>query len=219
MGRVETAYAMAPENASNSCLAHARGLFGRLCGSPEIEDPLRAKVVDELEHLRIVAPELIAQPVGESDALRLEFFVDARPFSELDNERLNDDQLTEQMHVGPEAIREHIGIEAVILGLGDREAVTETIELFGVDGIDIEAALEQGLHDWAVWGLYGDMDLAGLATTRFQKPGDHVAETGAAMGELALSYLVALCIAECDDMLLRCPVNTDKPSSCIVQSL
>jgi hypothetical protein len=120
------------------------------------------------------------------------------------------------MHVGPEAVREHIGIEAVILGLGDREAVTETIELFGVDGIDIEAALEQGLHDRAMWGLYGDMDLAGRAPVCFEKPSDHIAEAGAAMDELALSNLIALGIAECDDMLLRCPVNTDKPTSFFV---
>jgi hypothetical protein len=77
MGGVETAYAMALENASNGCLAHACGLFGRWCGFPEIEDQIRAKVVGELEHLRIVAPKLIPQPVGEPDALYLEFFVNA----------------------------------------------------------------------------------------------------------------------------------------------
>jgi hypothetical protein len=106
------------------------------------------------------------------------------------------------MHVGPEAVREHIGIEAVIFGSRDGEAVTETIKLFGVDGIDVEATLEQGLDDRAMWGLDGDMHLAGLASTRFQKPGDHIGETGTAVGELAFSDLVALGIAECDGMLL-----------------
>jgi hypothetical protein len=40
--RGETAHAMALENASNGCLAHARGLFGRWCGIPEIEEPIGA---------------------------------------------------------------------------------------------------------------------------------------------------------------------------------
>jgi hypothetical protein len=120
------------------------------------------------------------------------------------------------MHIGPEAVREHIGIEAVILGPRDREAVTETIELLGVDGIDIEAALEEGLDDRAMRCLDGDMDLTGLAPDRFQEPGYHVAETGAAVGELALSNFLPLAIAERHDMLLRCPVNTDEPSSFFV---
>jgi hypothetical protein len=34
--------------------------------------------------------------------------------------------------------------------------------------------------------LDGDMDLAGLASARLEKPGDHVAEASAAMGEFAL---------------------------------
>jgi hypothetical protein len=64
--------------------------------------------------------------------------------------------------------------------------------------------------------LYGDMDLAGLAAARLQQPGDHVAEASAAMGELALPHLLPLAIAERHDMLLRCPVNTDEPSSFFV---
>ena len=48
LGRVETAYAMALENASNGCLAHARGLLGRWCGFPEIEEPIGAQVVGEV---------------------------------------------------------------------------------------------------------------------------------------------------------------------------
>ena len=89
-GRVETAYAMAPKNASNGCFAHARGLFRRWCGFSKIQEPFRANVVGELKHLGIVAPELIPQPVSEPDPLYLEFFVDARPFLELDHDRLGD---------------------------------------------------------------------------------------------------------------------------------
>src|SRR5215471_6688473 len=39
MGRVETAYAMALENASNRCLTHPRSLLGCRRGFPEIQEP------------------------------------------------------------------------------------------------------------------------------------------------------------------------------------
>src|SRR5262249_6375631 len=145
-----------------------------------------------------------------------QLLVDTRPFPELDDERLGDAELAEARHVGPEAVRKHIRIEAVILGPCDREAVTETIELLGVDGIDIEAALEQGFDDRTMRCFDGDMDLAGFATACLQKPVDHIVEARAAMGELALSDLLPLAIAERHDMLLRCPVNTDEPSSFFV---
>ena len=96
MGRVETAYAITLENTSNGRLAHARSLLGCRCGLPEIEEPIVGQVVGcEIQHLGIVAPELILQPVCEPDALHLEFFVDARSFPEFDDERISDGQLTE----------------------------------------------------------------------------------------------------------------------------
>src|SRR5262249_35692045 len=119
MGCVETAYSMALENASNRCLAHARSLLGCWRGFPEIQEPIGTQVVGKVKHLGIVAPELIPQPVGEPDALYLELFIDARPFPELDDQRVNYDQSTEQMHIGSKAVREHIRIETVILGPRD----------------------------------------------------------------------------------------------------
>src|SRR6516164_2196765 len=110
------------------------------------------------------------------------------------------------------AIAQHIGIETVVLGSCDRKAVTETVELLGVDGIDVEAALKQRLHDRPVRRLDGDMDFTRLASARFQQPGDHLGETSAAMRDLALSDFPAAVIKERNDMLLRCPVNTNKPS-------
>src|SRR5579864_3954425 len=121
MGCIETAYAVALENASNGRLAHTRSFLRRGSSFPQIEDPVGAQVVGEFQHLGIVAPELIPQPVCEPHTLYFEFFVDARPFSELDNERLDNVEFTEQPRVGPKAVRQHIGIEAVILRSCDRE--------------------------------------------------------------------------------------------------
>ena len=89
MGRVETTDAIALENASNALLARTRSLLGRGDRFPQIERPVSAEVVGEFQHLGIVAPQLIPQPVCQPETLYLEFFIDARPFPELDNERLD----------------------------------------------------------------------------------------------------------------------------------
>ena len=44
--------------------------------------------------------------------------------------------------VGPEAVGQHIGIATIVLGACDREAITEAVELLGVDRIDVETTLE-----------------------------------------------------------------------------
>ena len=159
MRRVETAYAITLENTSNGRLAHARGFVRRRCEFPQIEDPVIGEIVGDLQHLGVIAPKLLPQSVGQSQTLDLEVFADAQPFPELDNERLGDAEFAEQLHVGPEAVRKHIGIKAVILGPCDREAVAETVELFRVDGIDVEAALEQCFDNRTMRCLDGDMDL------------------------------------------------------------
>src|SRR5262245_4816169 len=153
------------------------------------------------------------QAVGEATALNLELFVGTRPFPELDNDGVGDGQLAEGPHIGAEAVRQHIGVAAIILGPGDREAVAKAVELYGVDGINIETALEQGLDDRPVRRLDGDMNLARVASTRLQQPGNHVGEAGPAMREPALSDLVTSLVAQRNDMLLRAPVNPNEPSS------
>src|SRR5262249_47983008 len=71
---------------------------------PEVEHPILIQIA-ELQHLGVITPELVAEPVGEA------LFVDARPFPELDDERFRDGKFTAQLHVGSEAVREHISID------------------------------------------------------------------------------------------------------------
>jgi hypothetical protein len=71
-----------------------------------------------------------------------EFLVDTRPLPDFDDKRLSDGELAERAHVGPDAVRQHIGTAAVVLGPCGHEPVTETIKLLGVDRIDVESALE-----------------------------------------------------------------------------
>jgi hypothetical protein len=57
------------------------------------------------------------QAVGEADVLNLELLVNAPPFPELDDDGLGDGEFAEYSHVSPEAVRQHIGVTAVVLGL------------------------------------------------------------------------------------------------------
>jgi hypothetical protein len=74
--------------------------------------------------------------IGQPAVLDLELFVDRRPFSELDDYRLGNGELAERARVGPEAVRQHIGVAAVVLGSRDSEAVAKAVELLAIDGIN-----------------------------------------------------------------------------------
>src|SRR5262249_25169399 len=187
MGRIETPDAVVLEYPGDRLLSHTGSLLGRRHGLEQIEEPVRTNIVGEFQHLRIIAPELMFQTIGETDALNLELFVDARPFPELDDDGIGDRQLAEGPHIGSEAVPQHIGVAAVVFGPGDREAVAEAVELLGVDGIYNETALEQGLDDRPVRRLDGDMDLTRFAAARLQQPGNHIGEAGPVMRELALA--------------------------------
>ena len=60
----------------------------------------------------------------------------------------------------------------------------------------VATALEQDLDNRPVWRFDRDMDLAWLASTLFQQPGNHVSKAGATMAELALSDPLTHVIAE-----------------------
>src|SRR5215472_15574818 len=196
MGRVESADAILLEDLRDGLLTRVGSLLRCRYSLEEIEEPARANVVRELVHLRIIAPKLMLQAVGQADVLGLELFLYARPFPELGDCRVDPGELAERAHIGPETVRQDISIAAVVLCSCDREAVTKAVELFGIDRINVETALEQDLDNRPVWRFDGDMDLAGLASAHFQQPGNHVAEAGATMRELALSDPPTPVIAE-----------------------
>src|SRR5262245_23811900 len=58
LGRVETANTVLLQHTSNSRFRCTGGLFGCRCGFPKVEHPILIQIA-ELQHLRVVAPELI----------------------------------------------------------------------------------------------------------------------------------------------------------------
>ena len=113
--------------------AHDR-LLGHLCGGgrcrhllPKREEPIVRDIVGQLDRLRIVPPQLLADPIGQPCALLLQLVGHARPLAQLDHHRIIDHKSTEGLAVGAQCAAEHTGVAAVILGPGDREAIAETV--------------------------------------------------------------------------------------------
>src|SRR5215471_17596252 len=129
MTRVEAADAVVLEYPCDGLFTDVGSLLGRRHGLEQIQEPVRADVVSKLQHLWIIAPKLVLQTVGEADVLNLELLVDARPFPKLDDCGLGDGKFAECPHVGPEAVRQHIGVAAVVLSPRDGEAVAKAVEL------------------------------------------------------------------------------------------
>src|SRR5215469_17301564 len=81
----------------------------------------------------------------------------------------------------------HLGITAVILGAGRRETIAEAIELFGIDGVDVEATLEQRFDDGAMRNLDGDVNRTRLSASNTREPRGHLGQASASMGKIPLT--------------------------------
>src|SRR6202158_3331638 len=55
------------------------------CLAPQIEKPIRGEVVSELEHLRVIAPQLLTHAAGQTRAFLLQGVGHPRPLAPLHN--------------------------------------------------------------------------------------------------------------------------------------
>src|SRR5512144_3365103 len=104
-----------------------------------------------------------------------------------------------------------MGVAAIVLGAGHREAITEAVELLGVDGKDHKAMLQQHLDHWAVRRFDCHRDLSRRSLRLLKQPATQVRQSSPAMHELALTNRPSLGIKQADAMALRCPVDPDEP--------
>ena len=168
--RVDTADAMRFQDAFDRAPANLYRLGRSWYAGPQLEQPVGPQVAGEFQHLRIVPPQLLANAIGQSAALALQIVGHPRPLAQLDDERIVDRQPTECVPIGTQAIRQHMGVTPVVLGAGDREAVSEPVELLGVDRVDLEAALQQGFDHGPVRHFDGDGNRARLRSRLGQQP-------------------------------------------------
>lgn len=86
----------------------------------------------------------------------VQFLVETCQLAQTDDGRITKTNHAEAILISPQGIGEHKSIPPVILRAGGKIAVTETIELFRVDGEDAKLALEQLFHQSAVRQLDRD---------------------------------------------------------------
>src|SRR5271166_322171 len=171
------------------------------------------EIVAEFEGLRIIAPELLADAVGEPVAFLLQVLGHARPLAQLDHDRVFDREPVEAMTVGSQRVGEHVGIAAIVLGAGDGESIAEAVELFGVDRIDLETALEQDLDDGAMRRLDRHGDHRRLGAARRHQPVAHLGEACSAVREGSLADNLSIGRDEADLMGLARPVDAAEKSN------
>jgi hypothetical protein len=84
--------------------------------TPQCDPPRSGGIAAEVEHLRIIAPELFAQPVAEPVALLLQIFAHARPFPQFDDQRIIQRQAATGWSVGAQGTGQDLRITAIAAG-------------------------------------------------------------------------------------------------------
>jgi hypothetical protein len=93
----------------------------------------------------------------------LELLGQPRPLAELDHAWVTGQHAAEQMPIRAQPGRCDPGIAPVVLGPGDADAVTQPVELLGIDRVHGKAAVQQGIHHRPVRHLNRHRDRAWLA--------------------------------------------------------
>src|SRR6516225_5166634 len=101
-------------------LTHIGSLLRSRYRLERIEKPVCTDVIGKLQHLWIIAPQLVPEAAGATAVLNLELLINARPFPELDDDMLGDGELTKCPHVCPEAACQHVSFTAIVFGPWDR---------------------------------------------------------------------------------------------------
>src|SRR5208283_1920077 len=129
LGGPNSSNAMRLEDFGETGLVDLSGPGGRGRTFPQREEVLGRQVVGHLQHLRVIAPQLLADPVGQAGALLSEVVGDARPFAQFDDRGIVDRQQSKGPPIGAQAVAQHLRVAAVVLGAGRREAIAKPVEL------------------------------------------------------------------------------------------
>src|SRR3954471_17941752 len=125
---IELANAVLPEQPRQRRLAQARRLGRGRRHVPQRQNPLGCHVIAQREKLRVVTPELLADPVAQAHALLLEFLGQPRPLAELDHGWVPGQDAAEQRPIRAQPGSCDSGIAPVVLGTGDADAVAQAVE-------------------------------------------------------------------------------------------
>jgi hypothetical protein len=183
-----------------------RGGRGNLQECPQPEIISRGA---EGQRLGVEADELLAQAIGEADERLEEVIVQAGEFTELDDEGILGSEVAEGGPIGAQGIAQDEGVASIIFGAGDGVTVAESVELLGVDGEDVKAALEHGLDDGPARNLDGDRDARRASAGQLGEPVGQLGEGLAGMRDGAFGDQVAVGVEHGHLVRGRGPVDAD----------
>ena len=67
---------------------------------PKLEEPPRAEVIGELQHLRVIPPQLLIDAVAKPNPFLLQLLRKTRPRAQFDEPRISELEAAEEMTVG-----------------------------------------------------------------------------------------------------------------------
>jgi hypothetical protein len=154
--RRDAADAVLLEDAAELILLEPTSLVGGRCLEQQSPQPGLIGSRTELEQLREESMQLSPELIGETAQVFAECGIDTAELSESNHQRVVELEVAEVMPVGAKRIGTDEGVEPVVFGAGHRVAVSEAVELLGIDGEDMESTLEQRFDNRSVGQLECD---------------------------------------------------------------
>ena len=128
----------------------------------------------ELEHVRPTANHEFPKLGAKRDMLFDELRARAEAFAQSNDVGRRRDELLEAMAIGSQSIGEDEGVASIVLGATHGMAVTETVNLLGIDGEDRNTPQEKRLDDSSMRFFDGDRDALSVLLSQLNEPIDGV---------------------------------------------
>ena len=123
-------------------------------------------------HMRPTTNEEVCNLGAEGDMLFEELLMRAKEFAQGDDFGGWQAQALKKVSVVLKSIGQDESVPSVVFGAADTMSVTESVELFGIDGEDGDAAFEQGLDDCSMWLFDSYSDAMGVTCGHLEEPVD-----------------------------------------------
>src|SRR5215510_11813568 len=178
----------------------------------QLQSPIGIEISLELKKRRKIADKLLAQATHVAASIASVLLMHARPLPQLDKRRIACGQPAKAMPVGTQCRGHHIAIAAVVLGASDREPVAKPVDLFGVNRMHAEPALNQGVNDRAMRYLDSNKDCIRRAVGGGDEPVRHARKPLTAVLDLQPAKPLALVVGDDNIMLLTRPIYGGVPT-------
>src|SRR6476660_2122423 len=181
----------------------------------QLQLPVGVKITLELKKRRKIADKLLAQAAHVAASIASVLLLHARPLPQLDKRRITCRQPAKAMQVGAQCRGHHIAVAAVVLCASDREPVAKPVDLFGVNRMHAEPAVNQCVNDRAMRHLDSNKDCIRRAVCGGDEPVRHTREPLTAVLDLEPAKPLALVVGDDNIMLLTRPIYGGVPTLCL----